>query len=627
VPGTGRALPRDWTGRKEDELTSQAQTPMPATVEDAIDEPEPTVIEAPIEEPRYSFRKRKMPMDEEEAHRSKIAKAMIAITDSLDKDDTELALIAAQFDLDIPIPRAYEEAVNDKTYGQQWEDAIQEELASLVANGTWVEEIKPRGANLVSTKWVFTVKTHPDGTLERFKARLVARGFSQIQGEDYFDTFAPTVRMDTLRIFFALVASEDLECHHFDIKNAFTESFLKEKIYLTQPKGVPVKDGYVLRVLRSLYGLKQSARDWNLLCRNYLLEIGFEQSLADPCLFTKPDSKLMLLVYVDDILAAAPTSKEVSWFGKTLHKRFNSKDLGGVSKVLGIRITRDRRNKAIYLDQEQYLDSVLKRFGITQGKHKKKCIPLADYSQLRPTQPDDERTDITEYQQIIGSLMYAMVHTRPDIAFTLGKLSQHMKDPADFHMEAVKNLMRYIRSTITHRMKYSKGVNPTLSLHSDADWAGQLVDRKSTSGSAGMLCNGVITWSSKVQRSVATSSTESEYLAMSMTAKMSQWIAQVLRDMGYSSYIGDSQTRVDIRADNQGAIALTKNPHLHDRSRHIDICYHHIRDLQEREKISVTYIPTDEMIADGFTKPLQRIAFTKFKSFLGMDTTLPDQES
>ena len=202
-----------------------------------------------------------------------------------------------------------------------------------------------------------------------------------------------------------------------------------------------------------------------------------------------------------------------------------------------------------------------------------------------------------------------------------------MKDPADLHIEAVKNLMRYIRSTITHRMKYSKGVNPTLSLHLDADWAGQLIDRKSTSGSAGMLYNRVITWSNKVQRSVATSSTESEYLAMSMTAKMSQWIAQVLRDIGYSSYIGDSQTRVDIRADNQRAITLTKNPHLHDRSRHIDICYYHIRDLQEREKISITYIPTDEMITDGFTKPLQRIAFIKFKSFLGIDTTLPDQES
>jgi hypothetical protein len=281
------------------------------------------------------------------------------------------------------------------------------------------------------------------------------------------------------------------------------------------------------------------------------------------------------------------------------------------------------------LDQEQYLDSVLNRFGITTETHKAKGIPLADYSQLRPATPDDERVDITLYQQIIGSLMYAMVHTRPDIAFALGKLSQQLKDPAKHHMTAVKNLMRYLRSTIKHRLKYSGSGKPMLVMHSDADWAGQRSDRKSTSGSAGMLCNGVITWGSKVQRSVSTSSTESEYLSASMTAKMSQWIAQVLRDMGYAKYIGPTPTKVDvrgreiatvdIRGDNQGAIALVKNPHLHERSKHIDICYHHIRDLAERGKISITYIPTDEMIADGFTKPLKKTAFNRFKEFLGID--------
>ena len=597
---------------------------------------QPSLQEKPeTPEQRYSLRKRKMPMDEEEKI-SKLIKAMIAIQDSLDKDDTELALIAAQFDLDIPIPRTYEEAVNDANYGQQWIDAIQEEINSLIANSTWTEELRPDNANLVSTKWVFTVKANPDGTLERFKARLVARGFSQVYGEDYTDTFAPTVRMDTLRIFLALVAAEDLECSHFDIKNAFTESSLKERIFLSKPAGVPVRDGYVLRVLRSLYGLKQSARDWNLLCRDYLIQIGFIQSLADPCLFTLPDTKLMILVYVDDIICAAPTKKEVAWFGSKLSERFNTKNLGGISKVLGIRVTRDRKNKTIYLDQEQYLESVLNRFGITTEKHKAKEIPLADYSQLRPAERDDKRVDITLYQQIIGCLMYAMVHTRPDIAFALGKLSQHLKDPAEHHMTAVKNLMRYLRSTIRHRLKYSGNGKPTLVMHSDADWAGQRSNRKSTSGSAGMLCNGVITWASKVQRSVATSSTESEYLSMSMTAKLSQWIAQVLRDMGYPKYIGLMPTgvdvrgreiaAVDVRGDNQGAIALAKNPYLHERSKHIEICYHHIRNLVERSKISVSYIPTDEMIADGFTKPLQRIAFTKFKEFLGIDMSSDERE-
>lgn len=194
-----------------------------------------------------------------------------------------------------------------------------------------------------------------------------------------------------------------------------------------------------------------------------------------------------------------------------------------------------------------------------------------------------------------------------------------MKDPADHHMKAVIRLMKYIRSTIKLRIKYSSNRSTTLVMYSDADWAGQKHDRKSTSGSAGMLCGGAITWSSRVQRSVATSSTESEYMAMSGTAKTSQWVAQVLRDMGYSKYIGRTPSTVDIRGDNQGALALVKNPHLHERLKHIDICYHHIRDLAERRRIEVTYIPTDEIVADGFTKPVLATAFQRFRDMLGME--------
>lgn len=189
--------------------------------------------------------------------------------------------------------------------------------------------VPPEGANLVSTKWVYTVKLRNDGTIERFKARLVARGFSQLYGVDYSETFAPTVRMDTLRVFAACVAAEDLECHHFDIKNAFTESELKEDIYLKAPFGIDVKKGQALKVLRSLYGLKQAARDWNLLLKKELIKWGFVQSLADPCLFTH-EKGIKLLVYVDDIAAAARTMADIKWFWKKLSSRFNGKDLGPI---------------------------------------------------------------------------------------------------------------------------------------------------------------------------------------------------------------------------------------------------------------------------------------------------------
>ena len=195
--------------------------------------------------------------------------------------------------------------------------------------------------------------------------------------------------------------------------------------------------------------------------------------------------------------------------------------------------------------------------------------------------------------------MFAMILTRPDIAFTLGKLSQYMSDPAEHHGHALKGLMRYLKSTVKQKLRYGPGgAHEHFVVYSDADWAGDKSDRKSVSGSVGMFY-GVISWSSKKQRSVATSSCESEYMALSTCAKQGQWIAQILRDLKLPKYIGENTDTVRMLGDNQGALALMKNPHLHEHSKHIDICYHYIRDLAEKGKVDVEYIPTAEMIADG----------------------------
>ncbi|KAI0993939.1 hypothetical protein K3495_g14245 [Podosphaera aphanis] len=271
-----------------------------------------------------------------------------------------------------------------------------------MSNRTWKKAILAKDANQVSCKRVFTIKQTPNGSIERFKARFVARGFSHIEGQDYTETFAPTVRMDTLRLFIAIVAAENLEYSHFDIKNAFTESDLKEEIYLAPPPGISLPIGYVLRALKSLYELKQATRDWNLLCREALLRWGFVQSLADPCVFTHKND-IILLVYVDDIVAAAPKTSLLDWLFRNLSGRFNAKNLGEIKKVLGVRVTRDREDKTIYLDQEQYITGVLDRFGITEAQNKKKIIPAADCEMLRPAKEEDIRIDITEYQQAIGA--------------------------------------------------------------------------------------------------------------------------------------------------------------------------------------------------------------------------------
>ena len=632
--------------------------------------PQGTTNEANL--PRYFFRKRKRDSEtpEESDRQAKIVKAMLAIILNGELEDTTgqdkvyafvattasnsapflsqsqsysssgkeqitkafLTAITSEPELPedvalpaievngIRIPRTYKEAVSDKHHATEWGAAIKEEITSLVSNGTWEEFVLPHGANLVSTKWVFTVKTKSDGSVERFKARLVARGFSQEYGTDYTETFAPTVRMDTLRLFLAIVAKFDLECCQFDIKNAFTESHLKEDIYLAPPEGVEVKKGKVLKALRSLYGLKQASRDWSLLLKSFLIESGFHQSLADPCLYVHPERRIWLLVYVDDIPAAARQQEQLDWFYKILSTRFNAKNLGEISKILGVRVTRDRKNKTIYLDQEQYLSSVLDKFGISKGTYKAKKIPTADYTSLRPADSNDVRIDPSEYRQGIGSLMYGMVFTRPDIAFVLGRLAQYMSDPAEHHGHALKNVMRYIRSTIKQKLRFGPGGahRDQFGMYTDADWASDKTDRKSISGGVGMFYGGPFSWASKKQTGVSTSSAESEYISQSMYAKQGQWTAQIFRDLGIPECINSNQRTVQMYGDNQGALALVKNPHLHERSKHIDICYHYVRDLAEKFKLQITYVPTAEMIADGMTKPLLRVAFERFKAQLGV---------
>lgn len=566
-------------------------------------------------------------VDDAELPEAKSIRAMIALMEVVDDEQFQMehamfssVLISAAVNHDIPIPKSYHAAINDPVWGEMWKSAIDEEIKSLLANGTWEQCKLPKGAIPVDSKWVLTVKKNPDGTVERFKARLVGRGFTQIYGENYTETFAPTVQMATLRALLSVAAAENLEIRHYDIKNAFTEAVMKEEVYMKPPQGVPVKSGFVLKVLRSLYGLKQSARDWNKLLTGDegLRKWGFVQSLADPCLFTHPARGLIALVYVDDIAVASPSNSDLDWFFKQLKSRFDGKDLGEIKQFLGMRVTRDRKERTIWLDQEQYLDKALNQFGITKGKATPSAVPVSNYDDLRAATLEDERVDATEYAKRIGTFMFAMVYTRPDIAFAIGRLSQFMKDPAVHHWRALKTLMRYLRSTYSLRLRFGPGGNSTLVVYSDADYAMDKTDRKSISGALGMLWGAAIFWFSRKQRSVSTSTTEAEYIALSLTAKQGQWVAQVLRDMGYPQYVAENGMTVETRGDNQGSLALIKNPILHEHSKHIDVARHHVRDLYENKKIAPSYVNTKSMLADGMTKPLPKFSFETYRHAVGL---------
>ncbi|SLM41027.1 hypothetical protein LPUS_11908 [Lasallia pustulata] len=233
------------------------------------------------------------------------------------------------------------------------------------------------------------------------------------------------------------------------------------------------------------------------------------------------------------------------------------------------------------------------RFGITQASFKKNLKPLNGYDQIQPAMEGERYIDVSEYQQAVGSFMHAMVYTRPDIAFATGKVAQFMSAPVERHGQAVKNLFRYLKTTASFKLRFGPGGISRLVVYADSDWDGDRADRKSTSGSVAKFYDGSISWGSKKQKSV-------------------------LRDLDRGKYIGSDPRMVQMCGDNQGALELIKNPHLHDRSKHIDIQYHYVRDLYEDGRIELEYILTDEMPADGLTKPLESIKFARFRQMLGM---------
>jgi len=313
--------------------------------------------------------------------------------------------------------------------------AIKREVDALLLNRTWTELPEPKGVNIVSSRWVFDVKYDRSGNIERFKARLVARGFSQSEGIDFDETFGPTMRFDSLRTLLAVVALKDLECDQVGVNNAFTNAILTHDIYMSPPPGYPINLGRVLKVQKSLYGLKQAARDWHEDCARKLSALGFSRSGADPCVFYLPERGLVVDMYVDDLVIAAPRRPDVNWFKTAFAKYYKIKDLGEIKKVLGLRVQRKRSGSGhqLTIDQEAYVEKVLARFKMLTGTHRGQNVPLNGYDGIAPSTEATEPIDRTLFQEMNGSVMHLAVWTRPNISFTVGKLSQHMVNPGTHH--------------------------------------------------------------------------------------------------------------------------------------------------------------------------------------------------
>jgi hypothetical protein len=515
----------------------------------------------------------------------------------------------------IPEPRSYAEALHDPAFSPQWEQAIQEELTNLTSHGTW--ELVDSGAvppthKPIGCRWVFKVKYEENGLPKRFKARLVAQGFTQRPGIDYFDTFAPTLRLESMRLILAIVAAQDLELHQLDIVGAYLEGPIDEELYMRVPDGVHAP-GKVCRLRRGLYGLKQAGRNWNKTITASLLELGFHTTTADPSVFVHDAKQIIIGLYVDDLLLASPSIESIAWVKRELGSRHRVKDLGEAETCVGIHIHRDRVNRRLAIDQEAFLTKVLKDFDLLEARGAKNpaesCLLLAKGAE------DEELFDVSTYQKAVGCLMWAMVGTRPDISFAIGKLSQHNHQPVLRHWRGVQRIFRYLQTTQSYSIVYGGNDNLKVVGYGDADYAGDLDDRKSTSGQLFTVAGGAVVWASRKQSSTATSTAEAEYIALSLAGKTAKWLRTFLADLHIPTHL---VTPITLNCDNTAAIALARDPKDHSRSKHVDVHYHLVRELVEKRIIELRYCPTNQMLADGLTKPLIGRALEKFVESIGL---------
>ena len=500
-------------------------------------------------------------------------------------------------------PTTYKQAVQGPD-SKQWEQAMREEMESITNNGTWRLVDLPKDRKAVGCKWIFRIKRDAQGNIKTWKARLVAKGYAQTEGVDYFDTFAPVAKFVSIRVLLSWAAIMGWEVHHMDVKTAFLHGKLEEEIYMEQPEGFAKKgeEDMVCLLVKSLYGLKQAPRAWNKKLHEQLVTLGFKRCESDHNVYLREHKKglVYLLVYVDDMLIVADSMLAMDACKVDLSKCFTMTDLGEASYFLGMEINRDKDANTIHLQQGAYIKKVLERFDMADCAPMRTPFPTG--IKLPLGAEGNYNKSFPEYASAVGSLMYLMVCTRPDLAFAVGAVSRFMSCPVEEHWEAVKRILRYVQGTKDNKLVLGGVVGEaTMVGYTDADWGGNDNNRRSISGYCFLLGEGAVSWSSKKQTSVALSSTEAEYMALTQATKEAMWLKRFLGELNLHK--GEALT---IKVDNQSCIALAKNPEFHARTKHIDIQCHFIREKVEEGEVTLEYCPTRLMVADILTKPLPR---------------------
>jgi hypothetical protein len=396
-----------------------------------------------------------------------------------------------------------------------------EEHQSIMKNEVWEIVPRPKEKSVVISKWVYKIKHAADGSMNKYKARFMARGFSQKEGEDYDETFAPVARYTSIRSIISLVASMGWNLHKMDVKTTFLNGAIEEEVYIEQPQGFEVhsRDTHVCRLKKALYGLKQAPRAWYARMDSYLTRLGFSKSHADPNLYYKfvNNARVILLLYVYDLFIIGEESLIIQC-KKDL-------DLGLMHYYLGLEVWQKRGE--VFLGQGKYAIKILQKFGMMDCK----SMDTPMNSDIRKVKVSDSNpVDPSLYRQLIGSLMY-LVNTRPDICFAVNTLSQFQVEPRQEHWIVANHVLRYIRGTINYGLKYAASSDVQLHGFTNSDWAGSAKDIKSTSGMCFSLGSAMISWSRRKQKFVALSTTEVEYMAACEACTEAVWLRKLISDL------------------------------------------------------------------------------------------------
>ncbi|WZZ15660.1 hypothetical protein YC2023_108749 [Brassica napus] len=493
------------------------------------------------------------------------------------------------------VPRTYEEAMLDK----EWKESVGAEAGAMIKNDTWYESELPKGKKAVSSRWIFTIKYLANGQIDRKKTRLVARGFTQTYGEDYIDTFAPVAKLHTVRIVLSIATNLEWDLWQMDVKNAFLQGELEDEVYMLPPPGLEhlVKPGNVLRLKKAIYGLKQSPRAWYRKLSTTLNGRGFRKSELDHTLFTLVTSSgiIVILVYVDDLIITGSDKAGIKATKEFLKSVFDIKDLGEMKYFLGIEICRSK--EGLFMCQRKYTMDMLKETDVLGGKVAK--TPLEEgYKVLREGEVEENQLfeDAKLYRKMVGKLIYLTI-TRPDICFAVNQVSQHMQAPKVHHWKMVDRILRYLSGTAGQGVWMGCNGSTEVVGYCDADWAGDRVDRRSTTGYCTFIGGNLVTWKSKKQKVISCSSAEAEYRAMLKLTNELVWIKGILKHLEI-----EQSAPMTMHCDNQAAIHIASNSVFHERTKHIEVDCHKVRQMIILGVILPCYTRSEDQLADVFTK-------------------------